>query len=98
MNNELLDFTHIEVKESCISDSGILDRRKTKKKRPIVSYKLGETIANDIKYFGQEKIVKGERTAVCICHCGKSWRVIVSRIARGVVKSCGCRCGRKVKQ
>jgi len=57
-----------------------------------LQYKLGENIANGIKYFGQEKIVKKRRTAMCICpKCGELWRVGLSVVARGHSKSCGCK-------
>ncbi len=74
----------------CKPDLVILARRKAEKKRTVASYKLGEVIANGIRYFGQEKVVKRHRTAICICHCGESWRVSITKVAGGYSKSCGC--------
>ena len=56
------------------------------------SYKLGEEIANGVKYFGQEgKTDKGVRTCMCICpQCNELWRVSIRHIQTGNSKSCGC--------
>ena len=83
MINGLINPQRIE--ESYLPDLNILARRKTEKKQIVVSYKLGEVIANGIRYFGQEKVVKRHRTAICICHCGESWRVLITLSSRRVL-------------
>jgi hypothetical protein len=79
------DFTD-EVLESI----GELNPKKVGRIAP-VQYKLGEEIAYDVKYWGQDKIEKENRTAMCICPvCEKLWRVRISYVLAGKSKSC-CR-------
>lgn len=65
-------------------------RKQAKTYRHI--YRVGDVLANGVMYFGQEKVVKKSRTALFICpRCNESWRVSISHIAQGRIKSCGCR-------
>jgi len=58
----------------------------------VVQFKLGEVMANGVRYFGMETVVKGDRTAMCICpRCGELWRVCVKYIIGGKTLSCGCK-------
>jgi len=78
-------FTN-EVLESI----GELNPKKVGRATP-PQYKLGQEIANGVRYWGQDKIVKDNRTSICICPaCGNVWRVRVSFILSGDTKSC-CR-------
>lgn len=55
------------------------------------SYKLLEEVNNGFKYFGQEKIIKNNRTCVFICpHCDETFRANLGGIINGSTKSCGC--------
>ena len=57
-----------------------------------VTYKLGEELANGVKYFGQEKTVKKVRTAMFVCpRCNELWRVAIAKVKIGAIASC---CGR----
>lgn len=64
---------------------------QNKTNRTITIYKLGEVVANSIKYFGQDKNVgpKKRRTSMFICPCGRAWRADMSSIKTGQAKSCG---------
>lgn len=33
---------------------------------------------------------KGQRMAICLCHCGKEFEADYQRARKGVIKSCGC--------
>ena len=64
---------------------------QNKTNKSITIYKLGEIVANGIKYFGQDKNVgpRKRRTCMFICTCGKAWRADMSSIKMGHAKSCG---------
>ena len=58
-----------------------------------IHYKLGEVIANGVRYFGQEtRVQQGQKkvlTAMCICpECGETWRVIIANVRSGNSKAC----------
>lgn len=56
------------------------------------TYQMLEEINNGVKYFGQEKFIKGATTALCICpKCNNTWRVVLKSVRRGLSKSCGCK-------
>lgn len=60
--------------------------------KPNYIYKLGEIIANNVKFWGQ-KIThdNGHITAMCICPlCKKAWRVDLTSVRNETTKSCGC--------
>ncbi len=78
-------FTN-EVLESI----GELRPKKVGRSAP-TQYKLGQEIANGVLFWGQVKIIKENRTAICICPvCSESWRVRLSYVLSGDAKSC-CR-------
>lgn len=56
-------------------------------------YRLGQEIANSVRWFGQEKVdANGHRSAMCICpKCGNLWRVELVNVRNGNSKSCGCK-------
>ena len=66
-------------------------RIRDKTNKSVIVYKLGEVVANGIKYFGQEKGVgpRKRRTCMFICTCGRAWRADMSSIKMGHAKSCG---------
>lgn len=60
---------------------------------PVTSFqfKMGEEIANSVRYWGQDRVKNGNRTAMCVCpSCGELWRTRVSNVVKGMTKSCGC--------
>ena len=66
------------------------------------TYKLGEEIANGVRFFGQEKWTLnssgkgGYTSAMCICpKCGELWRVSLMNVRKGNSTSC---CGQKGKE
>ena len=68
------------------------ESRKSENVKPIYFYKLGEVVANGVRYFGQEKTIKGSKTAMCICpECDCLWRVELRYIRGGNTKHCGCK-------
>jgi len=70
-------------------------RNKNAKKRIVFQYKLGQEIANGVRYFGREKIVDGKTTAMCVCpDCGELWRVKLHLVNSERTKSCGCKSAR----
>ncbi len=63
---------------------------KPKSSKSLLVYKLGEEIANGIRYFGADsRNKKGDKIAKCICPvCGDACRVLISSVKNGSVKSC----------
>jgi len=77
----------------CLEAIGVL-KKKVEKPQPALQhlYKLGEVIANGVRYFGQNKTVDNRVTSMCICpRCGETWRVLLSYVKTGRIKSCGCK-------
>lgn len=66
-----------------------------KASKPRRLFKLGETIANGIRYWGKEKQepygtqFKTRRIVECICTCGNTWRTCIDSIICGNIRSCG---------
>lgn len=81
-------------REDVADINSALDEGKDKNvaKRAVPAYRLGEEIANGVKFFGQVQVNKvGQRTAMCICPtCKELWRVAINNVKRGNSKSCGC--------
>ena len=65
-------------------------KSRAKSSKSLLVYRLGEEIANGVRYFGAEsRTDKGEKVAKCICPvCGEAWRVVISNVKSGSVKSC----------
>ena len=83
MDSELYKAIKCSRKDN---DTGILKKDTSKK-----VYRLGEVIANGVKYFGQDKFIRGHTTAMCVCpKCTELWRVDLTSVRAGTSKSCGC--------
>lgn len=55
-------------------------------------YKLGQDVANGVRYFGQERMEKKTRKALFICpFCNETWRASIANVECGNTKSCGCK-------
>jgi len=58
------------------------------------AFKLGEVVANGVKYFGQEKVTKGIRSAMFVCPlCEELWRANFFNVIKGRISHCGCKNG-----
>lgn len=92
MNKEYKETLDSDIAEFMTSATEERKSKKTKEShKSSGAYKLGEVIANGVRYFGQEKAVKRNRTAMCVCPaCGELWRVPVLSIEKGLTKTCGC--------
>ena len=54
-------------------------------------YRLGDKV-NNIVYWGQEKMVNKNITALFVCgSCGELWRVAITRVKNGTTMKCKCR-------
>ncbi len=78
-----------------LQDISTTSREGSQPKQYPIQYKLGQEIANGIKYFGQDrqekygKLGKKQRVALCVCTCGEAWRVVIQNVQTGNTKSCG---------
>ena len=54
------------------------------------AYRLLEEVNNGILFFGKVGTRNKKETAEFICHCGESFRSVLSLIANGKTKNCGC--------
>lgn len=56
-------------------------------------YKLLQNVNNNVRYYGQEKTLKGgDISAMFICpKCDELWRARINNVVRGSTKSCGCK-------
>jgi len=92
MDEDVIDYYNFESGEK--RESVHKDRKKVETLAH--AFKLGEDINNGILYWGQDKIVKSNRTCACICPvCNKVWRAHISSVLSGSTKSC---CGRGKKK
>ena len=68
-----------------------LAEKKGVRKDPIV-YSFGKPIGDTrVIYWGQEKTIKGDRTAMCVCpECGELWRAKLYAVANKKITHCGC--------
>ncbi len=81
----------MEIKEEYNDETEVmksLNQEKKVKAEKVYWFKLGETIANGIIYFGARTIEKRSVFAKCICPCGEDFRAKLSDVASGKVKSC----------
>ena len=79
----------------------IKDLRELKFEKPLSdkaapvypTYKLGDQVANGIRWWGNvSKDKRSRTTAVFICpRCENTWRCRLSNIISGSTKSCGCK-------
>jgi len=67
-------------------------KEKTEPVAPIKGvYRLGDKV-NNIVYWGQEKMVNKNITALFVCpSCSELWRCQISRVKSGRTMKCKCR-------
>ena len=73
------------------SDLGELKESKTISTPIKGVYRLGDKV-NSVTYWGQEKMVNKNITAMFVCgSCGELWRVAITRIKNGTTTKCKCK-------
>lgn len=81
----------IDTYQDEMRDQQKADRLAAKVQVHKYTYEMMQNINNNIKYFGQRKVINGTTTAMCICpHCNELWRASINNIKTGSTTNCGC--------